>query len=90
MRQTKNGDRFPLYPMRLALAIPFIIASIAMAHGQIYSCTVTTRSIKNPMLVTLEIRDQQLIQTSATGIKNTYEIAQNNFYGLVAVSTISP
>jgi len=75
--------------MRLAPAIFFIIAPIAVAQGQVYSCTVTTASIKEPMLVTSEMRDKQLVQTWATGIKNTYEIVQNNFYGLVAVSTIS-
>jgi hypothetical protein len=66
-----------------------LLISVVPARGQIWNCGLTMASDREPTLFTLEVRDKKLIQTLASGTKITYEIAQNNLYGLVAVSTIS-
>jgi len=41
------------------------------------------------MLVTFEVRGKELIERFETGIEATYDVTQNNKYGLVASSSIS-
>lgn len=57
--------------------------------SELWSCNVTSMIDQQPMLVTFEVHDKELIQTWATGMTFYYEIVQDNVYGLVALSSIS-
>jgi hypothetical protein len=77
-------------PMRPAVAAIGLLLPITAAHSnELWSCNVTSVIDQQPMLVTFEVRDKELIQTWATGFKFYYQIVQDNIYGLVATSSIS-
>lgn len=77
--------------MRRATAITFGMSLIAtgVQANELWSCHIISKAAKQPMLMTFEVKGNELIQTWTTGIKSNYDIAQNNVYGLVGLSSIS-
>jgi hypothetical protein len=76
----------------MRLVIAFALAGFIVSGAgatELWSCHVTTQSVNEPILLSLEVTGRRLIQTWASGIKHRYEIVRDNRYGLVAFSSIS-
>lgn len=74
------------YLVAAALALVLPIAAYA---NPMWSCSVSSSTIKTPFLVTFTINGSWLIQTGVADTKGRYDIIQNNLYGVVAVSSMS-
>jgi hypothetical protein len=76
--------------MRRATVILGSLLLVTPVHAnELWSYQTKSNAAKQPMLSTFEIIGKELIQTWATGIQATYEVTQNNAYGLVGLSSIS-
>ena len=76
--------------MRRAAALLALLLPVTAAHAnELWSCNVTSGPNDKPLLVTFEVRDNKLIQKWLSGSASDYDIAQNNDYGIVALSSIS-